>query len=154
SGAATTDGAARGAGLAIVAGVFGPGLGAALGSAGGGRGGGRCPYEKRRAPHDPFYAIWQEGLAAEENALKGSQRLTGTGPVASATDLEAELIAVVQADAKGKIAKSATELHTKVAARCANAATSIAQMFPGGCSASATLDALASCAATVARGQL
>src|SRR5262245_6767034 len=154
SGTATTDAAARGAGLAIVAGLFGPDLDAAIVSDDVDRDGARCQYETLRSTNDLFYAIWKEGLTAKKNVLKGSQRLTGTGPVASATDLEAELIAVVQADGKGKIAKSATKLHTKVAARCANATTSIAQMFPGGCSASVTLDALASCAETVARGQL
>jgi len=154
SGAATTDGAARGAGLAIVAGLFGPDLGAAIVSDDVDRDGARCQYETLRSTNDLFYAIWKEVLTAKKNALKGSQRLTGTGPVASDSDLEAELIAVVQADTKGKIAKSATKLHTKVAARCAGATTSIAQMFPGGCSSSATLDALGSCAETVARGQL
>jgi hypothetical protein len=95
---------------------------------------------------DLFYAIWKEALTAKKNVLKGSARLTGSGPIASATNLEAEMIAVVQADARGKIAKAAQKLHDKTTQRCTEAVTPIGQLFRGACGTSSSLDGLGDCA--------
>src|SRR5262249_10656127 len=116
------------------------------------RDGARCQSDVLRYTGDLFYAIWKEALTAKKSVLKGSSRLTGTGPVASAGDLEAELIAVVQADAHGKIAKAAQKLHDRTTQRCTEAVTPIGQLFRGACSTSASLAALGDCAEAQARG--
>jgi uncharacterized protein (DUF1800 family) len=153
TGSATVEAAARDAGLAIVAGLFGADLDAAIVDDDADRDGARCQSEVLRYTTDLYYTIWKEALSAKKNALKGAQRVTGSGPVASAAELEAELIGVIQADAKGRIAKSATRLRDKTVQRCTAAATPVAEMFPGGCAGSATLADLGACAESVARGQ-
>jgi hypothetical protein len=153
TGSVTVAAAARGAGLAIVSGLFGADLDAAIVDDGTDRDGARCQSEVLRYTADLYYAIWKEALSAKKNALKGAQRTTGSGPVASAADLEAELIAVVQADAKGRIAKAATRLRDRTVQRCTAALTPVAQMFPGGCAGATTLPDLGACAEGVARGQ-
>ena len=152
AGSATADAAERAAALAIVAGLFGPDLDAAIVLESADRDGSRCQSDVLRYTGDLFYAIWKEALTAKKNVLKGSARLTGSGPVASATDLEAEMIAVVQADARGKIAKAAQKLHDKTTQRCAEAATPIGQLFRGACGTSSSLDGLGDCAEAQGRG--
>src|SRR5262249_27244720 len=153
TGAATIDAAERAAGLAVVAGLFGPDLDASIVSDDTDRDGARCQSDVLQYTGDLLYTIWKETLTAKKNALKGSNRVTGSGPVSSAADLEAELIAVVQADARGKIAKAAQKLRDKTALRCASALTPIAQLFRGACGTSASVAALGACAEGVARGQ-
>jgi Protein of unknown function (DUF1800) len=96
SGSATAAAAARAAGLGIVAGLFGPDLDASIVLESADHDGARCQSDVLRYAGDLFYATWKEALTAKKNVLKGSARLAGSGPVASATDLEAELIAVVR----------------------------------------------------------
>ena len=153
TGSVTVDAAARGAGVAMVAGLFGPDLDAAIVPESADRDGARCQSEVLRYATDLFYAIWKEALTAKKNVLRGVQRVTGTGPVGSASSLAAELIGSIQADTRGKIAKAAAKLHDKTVQRCTAALTPIAQLFPGGCSASAALADLGACAEGVARGQ-
>jgi len=152
AGTAVADAAARGAGLGIVAGLFGPDLDAAIVSDDADREGARCQREVVRYTTDLFYALWKEALEGKKDGLEGSARVAGSGPVASAADLEAELIAIVQGDARGKIAKAATKLRDRTTDRCAGAVTPIAQLFPGSCAASATLADLGACAEGLARG--
>ena len=152
TGSATADAAERAAALAIVAGLFGPDLDAAIVLESADRDGSRCQSDVLGYTGDLFYAIWKEALTAKKNVLKGSARLTGSGPIASATDLEAEMIAVVQADARGKIAKAAQKLHDKTTQRCAEATTPIGQLFRGACGTSSSLDGLGDCAEAQGRG--
>lgn len=110
--------------------------------------------ERRAALHDgPVLHHLEGGADGQEERAEGAGRLTGTGPVASAADLQAELVATVQADAKGKIAKAAVKLHDKAAQRCTGVLTPLGQMFPGGCSGSAAPADLGACAEGVARGR-
>ena len=153
SGSANVGAAARAAGVGIVAGLFGPDLDAAIVSSALDRDGARCQADVLRYAGDLFYAIWKEVLTAKKNVLRGAARLTGSGPVASATDLEAELIAVVQADARGKIARAALKLHDKTTQRCTEAVTPIGQLFRGACGSSSSLTSLGDCAEGLARGQ-
>ncbi len=156
TGAGTVDGAARAAGRGMGGGLFGPDRDAAIVEHVTDYQGARCQKDVLDYTADLFYAMWKETLSGKKNALKGSNRVTGSNPnapVASAAELEAELIAFVQADAKGKIARAALKLQDKTLDRCTGTLTPVAQMFPGGCSGSATLEALASCAEGVARGQ-
>ena len=153
AGAAAVDGAARAAGLAMVAGLFGPNLDAAIVSYAADSDGARCQYEVLRYTTELFYAIWKEALTAKKNVLRGIGRLTGTGPVASAVDLQSDIAATIQADAKGKIARSATRLHDKALQRCTGVPTPLAQMFPGACSASPSPVELGTCAEGLARGR-
>ncbi len=153
TGADAVDAAARGAGLGMVAGLFGADLDAAIVSDDVDSVGARCQRDVLHYTTDLFATIWKEALSAKKNALRGTGRLTGTGPVASVADLQAELVATIQADAKGKIAKAATKLHDKASQRCTGALTSLAQLFPGGCSGAATPAALGACGEGVARGQ-
>lgn len=153
AGASTAGAGARAAGLTITSGLFGPDLDAAIVSEDVDRDGARCQSDVLRYTGDLFYAIWKEALTAKKNVLKGSNRLAGSGPVASASDLAGELIAVVQADPKGKIAKAVQKLRDRAARACTPALTPLADMFPGTCAASATLTELGDCAAGVARGQ-
>src|SRR5262249_3599967 len=151
--ATAVDAAARAAGLGIVAGLFGPDLDAAIVPNAGDSNGARCQSDVLKYTSDLFYTMWKEALTAKNNVLKGPGRLTGTGPIGSTAELQGELVASIQADAKGKIAKAATKLHDKAALRCTGTLTSLAQMFPGTCAGSATTAALGVCAEGVARGQ-
>ena len=85
TGSATADAAERAAALAIVAGLFGPDLDAAIVLESADRDGSRCQSDVLRYTGDLFFAIWKEALTAKKNVLKGSARLTGSGPIASAT---------------------------------------------------------------------
>lgn len=155
TGAAATADGVRDAGLALVAGLFGPDLDAAIVPYATDPDGARCQSDVLRYTADLVYAIWKLALTAKRDALRGDDRLTGTNPdapVGSAAELEAELIAAVQADAKGKIAKAVQKLRDKTAQRCAPAQASIAAMFPGPCTGAPTLADLATCAEGVARG--
>jgi hypothetical protein len=80
TGSTTVAAAARGAGLAMAAGLFGPDLDAAVVSDNADRDGARCQTEVLRYTTDLFYTIWKETLAAKKNALRGSQRVTARGP--------------------------------------------------------------------------
>jgi uncharacterized protein (DUF1800 family) len=154
AGATDTVDGFRNAGLGIVAGLFGPNLDAAIVSAVADADGARCQSDVLRYATDVFKAIWKVALTGKRDALRGVNRVTGTNPsapVASAIDLEAELIAVVQADAKGKIAKAALKLHDKAAQRCAATATTIGSMFPG-CTGATTPAGAADCGERLARG--
>jgi Protein of unknown function (DUF1800) len=151
--ATAVDGAARAAGLGIVAGLFGPDLDAAIVPNASDGNGARCQSDVLKYTSDLFYTMWKEALSAKKNVLKGTGRLTGAGPVASTADLQGELVAAIQADAKGKIAKAAAKLHDRAALRCTGTLTPLAQIFPGSCSGSATPAALGVCAEGVARGQ-
>src|SRR5262249_5349667 len=120
------------------------------------RDGARCQSEALRDAIDLFATLWKEALTAKKNALKGSNRVTGSDPRAPVTsdgELAGEIVAVIQGDAKGKIAKTALKMRDKVSLRCAPASTPLAQMFPGACSAAATLDALGACLEGIVRGQ-
>ncbi len=154
-GAAGANAAARAAGLALVAGLFGPDLDAALVSNGADRDGARCQADVLRYTTDLFAALWKNALSAKKNALKGAARVTGTDPkaqVGSPAELEAELIAVVQGDAKGRIGRVAAKLRDRAAQRCAGLAVSLAQAFPGACAGAASAVDLGACAEGVARG--
>jgi uncharacterized protein (DUF1800 family) len=150
---ATVAAAARAAGIAIVAGLFGLDLDAAVVADDADRFGASCQRDVLRYTGDLFYAIWKEGLTAKKNVLKGSGRLAGTGPVGSANDLQAELVAVVQADTRGRIAKAVQKLGDRAARSCTPALTPLGQMFRGSCGSAATLADLTTCAEGVARGQ-
>jgi hypothetical protein len=155
SGAAATGAAARAASLGIVAGLFGPDLDASIVSAAADQTGVRCQSEVTRSTTDLLESIWKEALKTKKNVLRGSGRLIGSdpdAPVASAVELADELVAAVQGDARGKIAKAALKLHDKVVTRCTGAGTPIAQLFRGSCGTAATLDDLAACAEGLARG--
>src|SRR5262245_55318220 len=151
--ATAVDAAARAAGLGIVAGLFGPDLDAAIVPNAGDSNGARCQSDVLKYTSDLFYTMWKEALTAKKNVLKGTGRLTGTGPIGSTAELQGELVAIIQADARGKIAKAATKLHDRATLRCTGTLTPLEQMFPGGCAGSATPAALGVCAEGVARGQ-
>ena len=155
TGTAATDAAARAAALGIVAGLFGADLDAAIVSDDVDQVGARCQSEVARYTTDLFESIWKEALKAKKNALDGSGRVTGSdpnAPVGSAAELAGELVAAIQADERGKIAKAALKLHDKTVQRCTGTVTPVAQMFRGSCGTAATLDDLAACAEGVARG--
>src|SRR5262249_35823244 len=69
AGAASADGAARGAGIAIVTGLFGPDLDAAVVSADADRDGADCQSDVLRYAGDLLYAIWQVALDAKKSVL-------------------------------------------------------------------------------------
>ncbi len=155
AGAAATDAAARAAALGIIAGLFGADLDAAIVSDDADQDGARCQSEVARYTTDLFESIWKEALKAKKNGLSGSGRLTGSdphAPVGSAAELAGELVAAIQGDERGKIAKAALKLHDKTVQRCTGTVTPVAQMFLGSCGTAATLDDLAACAEGVARG--
>jgi hypothetical protein len=156
SGASATADGFRNAGLGIVASLFGANLDAAIVSYAADPDGARCQSDVLRYTTDLFYAMWKLALTAKRDALRGEHRVTGSNPdapVASEADLEAELIAVVQADAKAKISKGAPEAprqdHAAVHGR---PDVRSGACFPGSCSGSPTLVDLASCTERVARG--
>jgi len=154
-GAAEVTAAVQTATLGLVAALFGTDLDTALVASAVDREGARCQADVLRYASDLFAALWREALPAKKNALKGSRRVTGTNlkaPVGSAAELEAELITVVQSDAKGKIARKASRLRDRTAERCAGMLTPLSQAFPGVCASAGTPAALGVCAEGVARG--
>jgi uncharacterized protein (DUF1800 family) len=153
AGAAAVDAAQRAAGLGIVSGLFGPDLDAAIVANAVDGAGARCQSDVLRYTSDLFSTIWKDALTAKKNVLKGTGRLTGTGPVGSDVQLRDEIVAIIQADAKGKIGKAAAKLRDRTAQRCTGVPTPLSQMFPGACGASATAAALGTCAEGVARGR-
>jgi hypothetical protein len=153
TGASTITTAAHGAGLALVAGLFGSDLDAAIISAATDRDGADCQADTLRYTSDLFYAIWKEALTAKKNVIKGANRLAGSGPVTSASELAGELIAIVAADPKGKIGRAVEKLRERTTRACDQALAPIAQLFPGPCGAAADLTELVDCAAALAHGQ-
>src|SRR5215468_1840568 len=155
SAASSTDAAARAASLGIVAGLFGPDLDASIVSDIADPVGARCQSDVTRYTTDLFEDIWKEALKTKKNVLNGSGRLTGSdpdAPVGSAAELGAELVAAIQGDARGKIAKAALKLHDRTVQRCTGTTAPIAQMFRGSCGTAATPEDLAHCAEGKARG--
>lgn len=147
------DAAQRSAALGVVSALFGADLDAAVVANAVDNDGARCQSDVLRYATDLHATMWKEVLTAKKNVLKGTGRLTGSGPVGTDEALRDELVAIIQADAKGKIAKAAAKLRDRASQRCTGVPTPLAQMFPGACSGAATAVALGTCAEGVARGQ-
>jgi arylsulfatase A-like enzyme len=154
TGAAVVGPAALVAARGLAGDVFGPDLDVALVTATEDVLGTRCQQEVMKRTTAVATAMWKLALAHRKAVLAGKNRRTGSGPVADAGELAAELVAAVTADDQGTVAKAAAKLASGAAARCAAAATPLAALFPGACAASAGApDELAACATSRAKAR-
>ena len=133
--------------------VFGNDLDAAVLSEETDSDGAACQEEVVRRGGDLLHAWWKEARRFLKDALKGKNRITGVGPVTSSDELRDEVLAQLDTDAKSKLAKAQLKLADRVALRCADAATPIATMFPGGCASATDLADLAECVGAVTRAR-
>jgi cysteine-rich repeat protein len=132
--------------LGIVEDLYGTDLGAAIVSAEVDEGGANCQTEVLKLTTKLFDAKWKVALKGKKNALQGE----GQVRVQSAPQLQAAIIEHLNNDPRARIQKARLRLSIKALVECEGALSDIEQMFPGVCSGSADLAALASCADRIA----
>ncbi len=160
TGAAAMTAPAKSSVLSLEERLFGTDLDASLASDIAGDGardakGARCQREIWARSSKLFDELWRATLPAKRNALRGRNRLTGPSPdvpTVDAAELATEILAVLAADAKGKIATRAAALADRAQIVCGDPqiTTPLPELFPGACTA-ATPGPLASCAEAAAR---
>jgi YVTN family beta-propeller protein len=95
----------------------------------------------KRATH-LLKTTWNLTLRAKRTALKGA----GAAAVASEEELQASILAVLTADERGKIGKSAAALGQTAASCVAETTVPIDSLFPGQCANAPDAGQLGSCA--------
>lgn len=133
--------------------LFGADLDPAIVPKDGAGDGAKCQDMFVRQAGDLLRAWWREANRATKHALEGKKRLTGSGPVVSSVELRDEVLATLDADGRGKLAKAQQKLAERLVQRCSDATTPLSEMFPGACASAADLAGLASCAGAVVRAR-
>ncbi|MEO8605431.1 MAG: DUF1800 domain-containing protein [bacterium] len=139
----------------IVAAIFGGNLDTAVVNVDVDGDGARCQEEILKGAYRIVDDMWRVERGGVKDGLSGRNRRAGAAadlPAHSSDNLQGEILAQSLDDVKGKIQGEVDRLAGRAPTRCAAATTSIAQMFPGACSASATIGDLVTCVAGVARG--
>ncbi len=157
TGAAVINAAGSAVPIAMVEAIFGADLDAAVIDDDVDANGAKCQQEVLKRSNQIVDKAWKVLRKGIKDGLKGKNRRAGTAPdvaIHSLLNLQSETIAQVLDDVKGKIQKAEDKLATKAAQRCPAAISTLAQMFPGVCSASATIAELSDCAAGVAKAHL
>jgi uncharacterized protein (DUF1800 family) len=156
AGAAAINAAASAASLGVVATLFGANLDAALVDADADGDGAQCQAEVLKGANRIVDDMWRVARGGVQDGLKGRDRLAGAAPdapVHSGDSLAGEVLAQTLDDPKGKIQGEIDRLADKALSRCADAATPLAQLFPGSCTGAGTIPNLVACVADVARSQ-
>ena len=110
----------------------------------------KCQYKTYRKVSKLYYAKMKTFVRCKKYALKGKYRFTDPhafgntderGRVESLPELQAEILACVAADPKGKIARAKRRLERKVLDKCEleDMSTPLADVFPGKCAKAAGL---------------
>jgi uncharacterized protein (DUF1800 family) len=154
AGAAATNDAASGESIQLVAALFGADLDAAIVDYDIDRDGAKCQDEVIKGANRIVDNMWRVIRRGVSDALKGKNRRAGAAPdlaAHSSDNLQSEILALSLDDLKETIQGAVDRLSSKVQSRCAGATTPLAQMFPGTCSAAASLVQLVDCVEGVAR---
>ena len=155
AGGAAVNAATSAASRNIVAAIFGPNLDAAVVDADVDGDGAQCQEEVLKGANRIVDDMWRVVRGGVKNALSGKDRRAGAAadlPAHSSDNLQGEVLAQSLDDVKGKIQGEVDRLSSKAQLRCAGATTPLAQLFPGACSAAATIPSLVACVEGIARG--
>jgi hypothetical protein len=144
AGATAVDGAARAEGAALMEDLFGPDLDAALIPSAVNPAGAKCQEETAKRSQALLDALFKSTVARKKAVLAGKKVLA----VTSAESLALDLVATLDADATGRIAKAEAALEAGIGKRCGGL-PALADSFPG-CEPSIPLE-LAHCAERSAR---
>ncbi|MGH7787220.1 MAG: DUF1800 domain-containing protein [Candidatus Binatia bacterium] len=155
AGATAINAAAQDAALQIAAAIFGADLGAAVVDGDVDSDGAQCQEEILKGANRIVDDMWRVTRGGVKDGLKGHNRRAGAAPdlpAHSSDNLQGEMLAQSLEDLRGKIQAEVQRLDSKAQSRCVAATTPIAQMFPGQCSAAATIATLVDCVEGIARG--
>jgi len=141
--------------VAMVAAIFGPDLDLAVVDDDVDRDGAKCQQEVLKGANRIVDDAWRVVRKGIKDGLKGKKRRAGVAefdaPIHSLDNMQGEALAQSFDDLRNKIQKEVDKLNDKAEKRCPTAIATIAQMFPGDCSASATVGELADCVAGIAK---
>jgi hypothetical protein len=109
----------------------------------------KCQYKTYKKVGELYYAKMKTFVRCKKYALKGKHRFTDPHEfgntderkrVESLPELQAEILACVAADPKGKIAKARRKLEKKLLDKCEldDMDTPLADVFPGDCAQAAS----------------
>jgi cysteine-rich repeat protein len=109
----------------------------------------KCQYKTYKNVSKLYYAKMRTFVRCKRNALKGKYRFTDPHEfgntderkrVESVPELQAEILACVAADPKGRIARAKRKLERKVLDKCEldDMDTPLADVFPGDCAEAAS----------------
>ena len=154
AGATASNAAASGEPVQMVAELFGPDLDAAVVDYESDRDGAKCQVEVLKGANRIVDDMWRVARGGIADALRGKNRRAGAAPdlpAHSGDNLQGEILAQSFDDLQGKIQGEVDRLASKAQSRCAGAAATLAQMFPGSCATAATIGELVDCVTARAR---
>jgi len=153
--AATVVAAGRATPLDLARGLFGTAPENAFASEGDTPRAHRCQVTVLARTNRLFETLWQTTLQTTKNVLRGKARLappTGAA-VTSADALAAEIQRALDLDTSRRIGRATARITTSTRRSCTSSERPLNDLFPGECASATTTDALAACAATLARRQ-
>lgn len=150
--ATNVDAAAKERTLTIFASLFGPDLDASVVDAFADKTGALCQGRALGGASRIFNTLFKEALRAKGSVLKcssdnppGSCAAAGIVGATSSEELETGVFDLVDADAKGKIAKTVTKITESIERFCAGTPLPLAAMFPGDCAGALDVSEFAEC---------